>query len=195
MVAVQLSARVIFGLFVYLTSSLCCQGQETTEDATIHSTQELVLQYARTRLQLAETELARASESNAQYPGIIPRFRVERLRSNLEIAREGYQQAISASTGGPEKVRLKHAEEDVRLADLHYQEGKKSHSEGKLSDLALKQLDLQHRLAKLKLALLRSPENYATLLQSMQNQIDRFGEEILTLDQRLARLESIEANR
>ena len=176
-------------LCILLSSLRICAAQDNADD-TRHSTRELTLQYAKTRMDLAETELAWAMESNTQYDGVVPSLTVERLRSNLRVAKEQYEQSLSASSGGPASVRLRHAEEEVRLTGLQFQEGRKSKNHGELSDVALKRLKLKHELARLKFALLHNPENFVTLLESMQNQIDRFGEEILSLDQRIARLEA-----
>ena len=42
----------------------------------------------------------------------------------------------------------------------------------------------------LNVKLMENPENYLTLMDGMQRQIDRLGDEVLSLDQRLTRLES-----
>ena len=37
---------------------------------------------------------------------------------------------------------------------------------------------------------MKNPANYVTIMDNMQRQIDRLGDEVLTLDQRLTRLEA-----
>jgi len=92
--------------------------------------------------------------------GVIPKARIEQRRSDLIIAKEQYKQAMLASSGGLEKVRLCHAEEKVRLARLDLEAGKKLMDKQSLSELRLKRLDLKYELAELNLAMLRNPENY-----------------------------------
>ena len=60
----------------------------------------------------------------------------------------------------------------------------------RVNDLELRRLALKYRLAQLNVQLLENPANFVTLMDSMQRQIDRLGDEILTLDQRITRLES-----
>ena len=95
-----------------------------------------------------------------------------------------------ASTGGPEQVRLRHAEERVRMAKLAFDYGAELNKKGGISELGLERRKLRHELALLRLAMLKNPGSFVTLMDSMERRLDRFGEEILTLDLRIAKLES-----
>ncbi len=153
--------------------------------------QEIKVQHAKVYLQLAEIELEQALQQNSQVAKVVPRMVVERLHSNVAVAQEQLTQAEQASTLGPMETRLRHAEERVRLAKANLETMTKAKEKGlKLDDLELKRLRLTHELAKLRLAMWNNPDNVLTLMDHMQWQIDRFGEEILYLDKRLTKLET-----
>lgn len=163
-------------------------GWERSDGLAELSQHELTLQYAKTKLELAEIDLQNAltmGEANA-----IPGLTVERVRSSLAVAKEQYHQAQLASNSGAQRVRLRHAEERLRLADVQLAAGRRLNKSGTISDLELRRLQLKSDLAKLHLTLLQRPGNAASQMQYMQDQIDRFGEEMLLLEQRMARLES-----
>jgi hypothetical protein len=145
--------------------------------------------YAKAKMNLAEVELEQVEAVSAKDNGIIPRFVLERLRSNLAVAREQFNEASLASSDGPERVRLRHAEEKIRLAKLELEAGEKLKSEGQISKLQLKRLELKYDVAKLNLSLIKHPETFVTLLHHVQGKVDRLGEELITLDQRISKLE------
>ena len=62
---------------------------------------------------------------------------------------------------------------------------------GTISKLEFRRLELRHELAELRLALLKQPGTFMTLMDSMDRKLDRFGEEILELDRRVTKLELI----
>jgi hypothetical protein len=55
----------------------------------------------------------------------------------------------------------------------------------------VKRLKLTYELAQLDLALRKNPENYVTLIEAMQAQIGRQGQEMLALDLRITALENV----
>ncbi|WP_182868264.1 hypothetical protein [Stieleria mannarensis] len=140
---------------------------------------------------LAEAELLSVLEVNKEAPGTIAKLAVERLRSDAEIAKQQFREAEMATVGGSERVRLRHAQERIRLARINLVNGRELHDKGRLSDLELERLKLKHELAGLSLVLLKNPQYFATMLQSLEAKVDRMGEEILSLDQRISRLEPI----
>jgi multidrug resistance efflux pump len=150
---------------------------------------DLVILHSKAKLDLAEVELQKAKEMN-EGAETIPPLVVERLKSNLAIAREHFRHTMKASTGGPKQVRVRHAEEKVRLAKIDFEAGKKLRASGAISALELRRLELTHDLAKLNVAMLKKPGSFVTLIDSMQRQLDRFGEEIVSLDQRITKLET-----
>ncbi len=163
-------------------------GQNDLEEASQMTQRELAILHSKVKLDLAEVELQKAKEMNAGAE-TIPRLVVERLKSDLAIAQEHFRQALQESTGGPEQVRMRHAEEKVRLAKMDFEAAQKLRQTDTISDLELKRLKLSHDLAKLNVAMLKNPRTFVTLMDSMQRQLDRFGEEILSLDLRITKLE------
>ncbi len=196
-------------MFVALAST--GKGQEENSQQDEKSSNELRLDYAMSNLQLAETELKLAEQFNKELadsmPSSIPRFTDEfkqqilnknriadttlaRLKSNLQIGRVQFDLAKNPSTGSPEELRKRYAEEKVHLAKVKLDAVKAGKSAGKpVRDLEITRLQLMHQLAQLKLELLGSPENVLTLVDSLQRQIDQLSEEVLTQDQRITALE------
>ncbi len=142
-------------------------------------------------MELADSELQIAVEMNRQSPGVIPRFTVERLRSNLAVAKQQFEEATLASVGGLERVRLRHAEEKIRLARIDLESGRKKQDGDVISRLEWRRLQLKYDLAKLNLSLIKNPENFVTLLHHLEGQVNRMGEEILALEQRISKLEPL----
>lgn len=176
-------------LIATVSSAPICLGQQPADDSAEPSRYDLIVQFAKTNLELAEVELQQAVDINAQNAGVIPRFTIERLRSNLAVAREQFNEATLASHGGLERVRLRHAEEKIRLAKLALDAGKKREADGLITALELKRLQLKYDLAQLSRTLIMNPENFVTLLHHLEGQVNRLGEEILALDQRISKLE------
>ena len=165
--------------------------QQSNEQQSEQTQRELMVKHAKAVLELAEVELEQALKLNKDGKQHVPRLAVERLRSNLSVAQEQLKQAVIASTGGPEQVRIRHAEEKARLAKLDLDAAEKMVNNGTISKLEFRRLELRHELAELRLALLKQPGTFMTLMDSMDRKLDRFGEEILELDRRVTKLELI----
>ncbi len=163
--------------------------REPTVEAMELRPYDLAIRYAKVNLDLAEVELQRAPDMNANTSGVIPKLTVERLRTNLAVVRQQFQQAQLASTGEPAQVRLRHVAEKIRLSQMDLQAGQELLQQGAINALELQRLTLKNQLARLSLRLMKNPEDRVTRMDSMQQQVDRLGEEILSLDQRLTRLE------
>jgi endothelin-converting enzyme/putative endopeptidase len=99
----------------------------------------------------------------SKVPGLYPKLAIERLRSDVEVANEQYNEATMASVGGADRVRQKHAEEKVRLAQVALEGGRKMYRAGAIRELELKRLELKSELAKLNLELIHQPEKFVTL--------------------------------
>ncbi len=171
------------------------EEEETPEVSTRLSERALNVLYTKTNLSLAELELQRALELNSGNYKVVPRLTIERLRSNLAIAKEQYEQAKLDSGEGPEKVRIKHARERLRIAEIDMQAADELSQKNSISEWEYKRVELKLDLAKLNLALMQHPTGYMTLMDGMQRQIDRLGVEILAIDQRLSKLEGSELTR
>ena len=173
-------------VFLALASQV---DREQEQDARQISSRDLVIEYAKTKMDLAQVELDWGNQKSA---GMIPKRRMERRRTDLAVAKELYEQAILASSGGLEKVRLCHAEEKVRLAQLELAAALKLKNKGSqsVSEFSIRRLQLRFQLAEIKLKLLRNPETYVTLMEAMQGQIDQLGQEQLALDLRITKLET-----
>jgi len=165
--------------------------QEPSQDPDSLAPRDLVILYAKTRMDLAQVEFDWARERSESRIFKISKPRLERWRSELAVAKEQYNQAVTASSGGLEKVRLCHAEEKVRLAKLDFEAAKKLRETNAVSENRLERLHLIYQLAQLNLALRKNPENYVTLIEAMQAQMDQMGQEILSLDLRVSALESV----
>lgn len=165
--------------------------QEPSQDPDSLAPRDLVILYAKTRMDLAQVEFDWAMERSESRIFKISKPRLERWRSELAVAKEQYNQAVTASSGGLEKVRLCHAEEKVRLAKLDFEAAKKLRETNAVSENRLERLHLIYQLAQLNLALRKNPENYVTLIEAMQAQMDQMGQEILSLDLRVSALESV----
>ena len=149
-----------------------------------------MIQYTKTNRDLADVELQRAMAKNEDNLIVVPRLTIERLRSNLSVAEEQFKQANLATTGGPAEVQLRHAQEKVRIAQMELDAGRQLKSKGSISDLDLTRLELRHELARLKVVMLQNPDNFVTLMDHLERRMDRLGEEILSIDQRLTALET-----
>ena len=179
-------------LVAHLMATDRCMGQEPeSSDDAADARYELLVEHAKTNMQLAEVELQYALEEHRKSPGVIPKLTIERLRSNLAVAKEQYTETTLASIGGPERVRLRHAEEKVRLAKLALQKGQQMKKSGGINQLELRRLELKHDLAKLNVALINHPEKFVTLLYHLEAKLNHLGEEILALDQRITNLEPL----
>jgi len=194
-----------------LAGVLCvssCFGQDTDVNQQETSAAELRLQYARLNLKLVETELKLAEQYNRELSMSIPSTTtpverqkimkmkripgaaIARLKSNVEIGQVQLAHAESPSTGSPEKIRKRYAEEKVQLAKINVDTAKANRAAGiPVRELDISRLELMYQIAQLKLELVGSPENVLTLVDSLQRQIDRLSEEMLAHDQRITALE------
>lgn len=178
---------VIFSVPLFL-SLIWYQEKESKQGLESIPPRDLVILYAKTKMDLAQAEFDWANEQVAA--GVITRPKLERQRSELAISKEQYNQAMLASSGGLEKVRLCNAQEKVRVAKLNYETAKRLRAKKSLTEIGLKRSELKYELAELNLALLKNPANYVTLIEALQAQIDRLGEETVSLDLRITKLES-----
>ena len=178
---------VVFSVPLFL-SLVWYQEQESKQGLDSIPPRDLVILFAKTKMDLAQAEFDWADEQVAA--GVITRPKLERQRSELAISKEQYNQAMLASSGGLEKVRLCSAEEKVRMAKLNYETGKRLRAKKSISEIGLKRLELKYKLATLNLTLLKNPENYVTLIEALQAQIDQLGQETVSLDLRVTKLES-----
>ncbi|MCR9292871.1 MAG: hypothetical protein NXI32_09140 [bacterium] len=160
----------------------------SADDESQMSEKELNLLYRRANLRIAELELERALEMNEQRP-VVPRLTVERLKSNLLLAKEQYRLAQSDTAEASQYGRLRHAMERVRLAKVDLEAAEELKERKAISDWEYRRIGLKHELAELNLALLRHPRGYMTVLDHLQSQVDQLADEYLALEQRLAKLE------
>ncbi len=164
--------------------------EKTQRDAQADSQQELLLLYTKTNEDMAAIELQRVLQINKTKQYISSQV-VERLRSSYEVAKEQHRQAQLNTGEMTSNVRKRHAEEKLRLSKSDLAAATQLHGKNLVSDLAFKQAKLRYDLARLNLALINSPNGeYAPMLDTMQNQIDHLGLEIISLEQRVSRLES-----
>ena len=195
-------------IIVWLMCAGAFDNPLSAQDSETKSAQNLRFDLANVGLELAEVELQLAEEFNREVESVllnniskedresyirnrkIPDLIVERLRSNVRLARQRQDQAKSPSTGDVEKIRKKYAEEKIRLAEIHLaakQEQKKKGLPVKDGEIKLMELKLQE--AQLNRKLLDSPENLLEIVDSLQRQVDRLNEELIRHEQRLSAVE------
>lgn len=186
------------------SSSDSLLGQENEPKSNPNLRAEL----AQVSVELAEVELQLAEDFNREVESVLlanipkedrdsyirnrrlPDVMVERLRSNVEIARQQREQSRMPSTGDVEKIRKRYAEEKVRLAEIDLATMRKYREKGlPVKDGDIKRLELKLRQAKLNRQLLDSPENLLEIVDSLQRQVDRLHEELIRHDQRLSAME------
>lgn len=150
---------------------------------------ELLLQYAKANLELSEVELQQMLQIVRRSPGAVPRMTIERLESNVAVAREQYDEAVLASADRVERVRLQHAKERLRLATVELKDVQRAADEGVIDELELKRVSLRYEMARLNLVIAKNPESFLTLLPYLESKVNRLSDEILELDKRLSKLE------
>ncbi len=205
MKAVVVGLRVLLA-FVLFSSAV--SGLLFSQDSEAKPAQVLRTELAGVSLELAEVELQLAEEFNREVGSVLltnlskedresyirnrqlPQVIVERLRSNVEIARQQREQASSPSTGDVEKIRKKYAEEKVRLAEIQLETMRRYREKGlPVKDGEIRRLELKLQQAQLNRRLLDSPENLLEIVDSLQRQVDRLNEELIRHDQRLSAVE------
>ena len=160
----------------------------TDSDRNGHEIQhELMVKYVMAKRDLAKNELERKLAKSDAYPP----FLIDRLRAELNVAEEHLSQTLVAASDGETALRRRHAMEQLRLAKMEWDTGKELRR-GALnySDLDLKNLELKHQIAKLKIDLIDNPVTYMSMMDSMEKKMHRLSDEILSLEQRIARLEN-----
>ena len=196
------------GVFVVNMCATTCYAQESSPAKQEKSAHELRLEYASLSLKLAETELKLAEQFNRELEQSIPwtvteierehilnmkrisKTSIERLKSNISIAKTQLALANSPSTGNPEKLQKRYAEEKIRLAKINLDAIKADKLRGKeVPDLQIVREDLKYRMAQVDLALLGNPEHLLTLVDSLQRQIDQLREGMMRQDQRITAVE------
>lgn len=183
-------------------------AQENSSQRQKKSTQQLKLEYAQLNLKLKETELKLAEQYNQKYKDKAPTglkgknrkltlemalfspVYLERLQSNVDIARNQLKSIQSQSTGSHEQLRKKYAEEKVRVAKMKLEALlKKSEKRLDVPKLEITRHQLEYQLAKLQLELMGNPEHLLTLVDSLQRQIDNLGATVIAQDQRMIDIE------
>lgn len=126
-----------------------------------------------------------------QPAGVVTKPRLERRFSELAVAKEQYNQAILASSGGLEKIRLCHAEEKVRLAKLDFEAAKKLKNKNSISKFGLRRLELKYQIARLDFGIAQESGKLRNRDESHAGADRSTGQELLALDLRITALESV----
>lgn len=195
-------------LIALSTSASRSFGQEQLPPKQEKSAEQLRLEYAKLSLQLAETELKLVEQVNQELEASVPsavtgiyrkkilnmkrisNTSIERLKSNVAIGKAQLSMASAPSTGNPEKLRLRYAEEKIRLAKINLDAVKAEKLAGKeINELWIVREDLKYRMALVNRELLGSPEHLLTIVDSLQRQIDQLREDMITQDQRISAVE------
>ena len=196
------------GALVVSLLAIPCHAQDNESPKQKKSAQDLRLEFASLSLKLAETELKLAEQVNREIEESMPSAitgnerehilnmkristtSIERLKSNVAIAEVQLALANSPSTGNPEKLQLRYAEERIRLAKVKLDAIKADKLRGlTVPDLKIVRQDLKYQMAKLDRELLGNPEHLLTLVDSLQRQIDQLRENAMRQDQRITAVE------
>lgn len=201
---------VLSTIFIATMCGPLCQGQDSQSPVRKKSAQELKVEHARLTLQLAQVELDWAEEVNRKLEQTlstalsktereqilnmrkISNTSIERLKSNVSVGRAQLDLANSPSTGNPEKLQLQYAKEKIRLAKVNLDALKADKRDGKsVPTFELERAELIHRMAKIDLELLGNRDHLATLVDSLQRQIDQIREGMIRQDQRITAVEDL----
>jgi hypothetical protein len=199
---------VALGALLGIAFTLTCFAQENESVIQGKSGQELRLEHARLGLQLAEIELQMAEQFNRELEISIPSAitgkdregilymkrisanSIERLKSNVAIGKTQLELKSFPSTGNPEKLRIRYAEEKVRLAKANLDVAKGDKLRGKqVPELEITRQELKYQMALIDLELLGNTEHLMTVVDSLQRQIDQLREDMIRQDQRITAAE------
>ncbi len=183
-------------------------AQDPAASSTPPSAEKLRVELAQANLDLALVELKLAEDFNREVEAVlltnvpekdrasyirmrsVPDVILERLRSNVEIARQQLNQALMPSTGDVEKLRKKYADEKIRLAEVNLTNLQRFQAKGlPVKGNEVKRQEIRIRIARLNRQLLDSPENLLEIVDSLQRQVDHLQEDLIRQDQRISALE------
>ena len=203
--------RSLLTLVPVCLMTVCLSGTVWGQDQpaqTEQETQTLQQQIAQWTLRLARVELEIADSYNKQVgqklpANVDPQLRSQmarmrqlpasvlaRLRSNVQLAEKRLEMAQSPSTGDPEKIRREYLAQQVELAKLNLEMATRRRAEGvALSDLEIEKLRTELQLATLREKLADQPQDVMSVVDSLQRQLDRLGDELIHHDQRISALE------
>ena len=175
--------------------SLNCSGlaqdlsQASVDDKPPQEIQrELVVQFAVAKRNLAKVELERVLSRGEAYP----KFLAARLKAQLNVAEEHLRQTVVAASDGATEVRRRHAQEQLRLAEVELNAGRHlMQTTSDFDELDLRRLALKKEIASLKIELINNPATYLSMMDAMEARMHQFSDEILSLEQRIARLENL----
>ena len=158
-----------------------------TETGTSSSVQ---VQYHDILVQIAEVDLQIAAESNRKAPGSFPGQTIERLQTNVNVARQLHERATLGYGDMPE-AHVLYAEARAQLSENNYRSAIKAREldPDSVPELKLEKIRLSAELARLRLEMWKHPESLTSLVDHMQWEIDQLSQEILQLHKRLERLE------
>jgi hypothetical protein len=79
------------------------QDDGASQEPNTISPRDLVVRYAKTRMDLAQVEYDWAKQPTSTGQLVMSKAKLERRRSELAVAKEQFKQAVNASTGSLEK--------------------------------------------------------------------------------------------
>ena len=147
----------------------------------------LQVRYADARLQLAETDLQIALETNQRVEGAVPEAELTRLRANVEVARELLDISKEYTHGSTPPAQLTAAETAAKIADLDLRNALQVNAAraGTISAARVRRLRIKAEMANIRVELWKDPYYIPSLIDEMQWQIDRLTEQVIELTQRI----------
>ena len=148
------------------------------------------VQYHDVLVQIAEVDLQIANESNRKSPGSFPGQTIQRLQTNVDVARKLRERATLGYGDMPE-AHVLFAEARAQLSEHNYRSAIKAREldPNSVGELKLEKIRLAAELARLRLEMWKHPESLSSLVDHMQWEIDQLSQEILELHRRVERLE------
>ena len=148
------------------------------------------VQYHDVLVQIAEVDLQIANESNRKSPGSFPGQTIQRLQTNVDVARKLHERATLGYGDMPE-AHVLYAEARAQLSENNYRSAIKAREldPNSVSELKLEKIRLAAELARLRLEMWKHPDSLSSLVDHMQWEIDQLSQEILELHRRIERLE------
>jgi hypothetical protein len=148
------------------------------------------VQYYEVLVQIAEVDLQIAAESNRKVRGSFPGQTIQRLQTNVDVARKLHERATLGYGDMPE-AHVLYAEARAQLSENNYRSAIKVREldPNSMGELKLEKIRLSAELARLRLVMWKHPESLSSLVDHMQWEIDQLSQEILELHRRVERLE------
>lgn len=152
--------------------------------------ENLDVQLAKARLDLAKVELQRVLKANERFAGTYSESTVELLRSNVDIAQARLEASSGAGVADLHAAHLRELENELKIAELRWETAVRLNKSvpNSIDAQQVESRRLRVEVARLALARARQPARVATPMDHMQWQLERLQQELLDLTVRVDEL-------